>query len=1564
MSHLPSHYLRRRKGARFPLTTSVGLLALATSVQGLVVNLDIEPATGSTFSGQGAYQDPGHDYWNSSAAGMTNLVASDGVTVTGVEVTLSTGSRHNALGGNVPAGQSHSELMGDYAYSRDADTTVDLAGLTPGGDYLVYFYCQGDQLGQKATVTLDGRTVDTSGLLDGTIAENGNYVVLPVTADGNGEVTGLVARQGSRYAACNGLQIVELARVEPVAGSVINVDLGGNTVGTAGDGSNSTGTPYSGQGAYSEPGNDFWNNDFTTGKRTERNLLASDGTTVTPVKVTLSGGGGFEDVGKTNHLLSDYFYGNITAAVSALEPNRNYTVYVYAAGDKSGQGSAITVNGVSKSVSNSGDPDFLSQGVNYEVFDVTADIAGRLSIECSDKLNGFQVIPGEPAASAWQAEAASYSGLSLVSESAAFGDSALNGFETGGDYVTFQSLPEGNTLTVTYANGGAATTRASLWVDSVEVGKVFFPPTGGWSTFAAVTLPGLAVAANGEVKLTLDAADVAFNNSQEAAVLDQIELTDEGGLIEVSTVLDLIAQLGKDNVTVKMTPGSYDLDELDKDSGLLPVPVLFDFYGSNSTFDFTGVTFNVHTNLYNEWGSSEVRVIEINGHNNHLFGLTQKDIGDEPINSTGVLNLAVVGDGNKVEEISIYTRSSTPYGYGDLFGKGSGAVIGHNKHAALLVNGADNHLLNCFIEMATYGHGIFMQGAIGTLVEGCFVRGETSNTDVVLAEEGTGSQADQVDFMTVWGWRVPPGYGFSLQEDGIRCYNNGANGLNTANTTVRNCTVEYMRSGVTIGFSDGENEVFGCTTIGVEGPYWPGNGDSVLHCQADSPFAPIVNNPYQHDRDQVYSVTVLDETEVYGNDYLSFIMGSGHDVTLWNSSLQPRSALQAIHLGGPKIGMRYDPASPPQFSLSNSQLTNWTDMPVVLDAAASGCTVSSYGAVSNNGSGNTVSSLSAATITASSNSGSVGNTLDGDAATSWSATGIGEWIQYDLGTTRNLSKVAIQWGNGTTRNYHFELQTAASASGPWEVVFAGNSRGTVVGEEYVFPTRNARFVRVVGQGNTSDNAIEIVDLDIDLKDRFAMVKAKSEAGAGFIAQNTLDGDYSTRWAAEGVGQWIQYDFLESRLLESVSLAWHAGDSRSYSFEIGVSDHPMGPWTTVYSGASSGSSTALEEYAFEPAVGRFVRVTGLGNSQDDWNNVTEIFLESDQLLESTTLPDPIACWTLDEGAGSTVGDVSGNGHHASQSNASWSTGVDGGSALSFNGTDSTVTLPASAFGSLGNEVTVAFWAYGGVTQPVNNVVFNAEDSAGNRILNIHLPWSNGQVYWDAGHNNGYDRINKTASGSEIAGTWNHWVFTKDAVAGTMQIFLNGTLWHSGTGKTRSLAGTTVATLGSAISGLSYDGLLDNVVLYDSALTLAQVAALYDHSAHCYQSWVQSVSLAGADSAWTADPDGDAFDNLLEYALGSDPLVNSLDLAPHFRFLRDEDCFHFTYRRRRDAEARGLSYLVVGTENPAEQQSWTADGLIEIGAEPLDDDFELVTVEAGRSGKGFFRLQVTLDTHAVR
>lgn len=174
--------------------------------------------------------------------------------------------------------------------------------------------------------------------------------------------------------------------------------------------------------------------------------------------------------------------------------------------------------------------------------------------------------------------------------------------------------------------------------------------------------------------------------------------------------------------------------------------------------------------------------------------------------------------------------------------------------------------------------------------------------------------------------------------------------------------------------------------------------------------------------------------------------------------------------------------------------------------------------------------------------------------------------------------------------------------------------------------------------------------------------------------------------------------------------------------------------------------------------------------------------------------------------------------------SWSSGVyTGGDEyyLSFNGPDYVEVDAAPLAAMIHDEVTISFWQYGDpAIQPQGDFVFEARNSADLRILSSHLPWGNSQVYWDAGNEGaGYDRINKLANAADFEGQWNHWAYTKDTTSGEMHIYLNGQLWHSGTGKNISMSGIASFSIGanSTVDHTgNYDGFIDEFRIWNKAL----------------------------------------------------------------------------------------------------------------------------------------------------
>lgn len=118
-------------------------------------------------------------------------------------------------------------------------------------------------------------------------------------------------------------------------------------------------------------------------------------------------------------------------------------------------------------------------------------------------------------------------------------------------------------------------------------------------------------------------------------------------------------------------------------------------------------------------------------------------------------------------------------------------------------------------------------------------------------------------------------------------------------------------------------------------------------------------------------------------------------------------------------------------------------------------------------------------VTASGDDGNVpANTLDHDLATRWSDEGEGVWIRYDLGSVRAVGSVGLAWHKGDSREQDFEIQTSVDGE-DWTTAFDGTTDGsTLRGQKYDIPDTRARYVRIVGDGNTDNEWTSITETAI------------------------------------------------------------------------------------------------------------------------------------------------------------------------------------------------------------------------------------------------------------------------------------------------------------------------------------------------------------------------------------------------------------------------------------------------------------------------------------------------------
>ncbi|OUS76155.1 hypothetical protein B1748_12875 [Paenibacillus sp. MY03] len=105
------------------------------------------------------------------------------------------------------------------------------------------------------------------------------------------------------------------------------------------------------------------------------------------------------------------------------------------------------------------------------------------------------------------------------------------------------------------------------------------------------------------------------------------------------------------------------------------------------------------------------------------------------------------------------------------------------------------------------------------------------------------------------------------------------------------------------------------------------------------------------------------------------------------------------------------------------------------------------------------------------------NTIDNDFVTRWSAEGE-QWIQYDLGASKELSQISIAFYQSAIRSTIFQIEGSDDGE-TWSTLFDGqsSSRFTEL-EPFALENAKARFIRISGSGNTINRWNSITEVVI------------------------------------------------------------------------------------------------------------------------------------------------------------------------------------------------------------------------------------------------------------------------------------------------------------------------------------------------------------------------------------------------------------------------------------------------------------------------------------------------------
>lgn len=146
-------------------------------------------------------------------------------------------------------------------------------------------------------------------------------------------------------------------------------------------------------------------------------------------------------------------------------------------------------------------------------------------------------------------------------------------------------------------------------------------------------------------------------------------------------------------------------------------------------------------------------------------------------------------------------------------------------------------------------------------------------------------------------------------------------------------------------------------------------------------------------------------------------------------------------------------------------------------------------------------------VSASADDGNVpANVLDNDLNTRWSASGDGQWIQFCLGETSTVTGVQIAFYSGNTRTSSFDVLTGTDGVN-WTTASAGRvSSGTSLNlETFTFAARTAKYVRIVGHGNS-----------VNLWNSYTEVKIQTQSSGGTTTLTPIHDAYVRNGTNAGV----------------------------------------------------------------------------------------------------------------------------------------------------------------------------------------------------------------------------------------------------------------------------------------------------------------------------------------------------------------------------------------------------------------------------------------------------------------
>jgi glucose/arabinose dehydrogenase len=247
----------------------------------------------------------------------------------------------------------------------------------------------------------------------------------------------------------------------------------------------------------------------------------------------------------------------------------------------------------------------------------------------------------------------------------------------------------------------------------------------------------------------------------------------------------------------------------------------------------------------------------------------------------------------------------------------------------------------------------------------------------------------------------------------------------------------------------------------------------------------------------------------------------------------------------------------------------------------------------------------------------------------------------------------------------------------------------------------------------------------------------ASADDGNVAANVLDNNLSTRWSANGDGQWIQFCLSNTASVTGVQIAFYNGNVRTSTFDVLVGNDGVN-WTTAATGlVSSGTSLNLETFTFAARTGKYVRIVGHGNSVNLWNSYTEVRINTSQPGTEITLAPQHDAYVRDGSFSATTHGTTDPAVLITKLNPTTTAGNNRHTYIRFDASTVTGTISSAVlriYGRLSDNrstnIPVAVYAVSNTTWTEAAITWDNKPATGTQLQSVTVTDSLGRYYtWD-------------------------------------------------------------------------------------------------------------------------------------------------------------------------------------------------------------------------------------------